>query len=61
MNNFFTGVFKYLEFPNALGVMNSFLARATVGTSLYVSLRVSSSVPFCFLSTSRDVVRHRTV
>ena len=33
MNKFFTGVFKYLEFPNALGVMNSFLARATVGQS----------------------------
>ena len=45
--------------------LRSFLARATVGTSLYVSLRVSSSfsqlVRFCFLPTSRDVVRCRTV
>ena len=44
-----------------IGAKKSLLARATVGTSLYVSLRVSLSVRFCFLCTSHDVVRHRTV
>ena len=39
---------------------HAFLARATVGTSLYVSLCVSSSVPFCFClhrATSYGVAR----